>query len=138
VIPQGDALAAPARHLLTPVMTPLWAQHPQAFTYIKISIKIVVVIINEKNVKCIVFNRCLKAPVITFKYVRKCFCPLLDKLGSTGLLYFLFIFIRYFLYIHFKCYPKKFPIPSSRPAPLPTLSRFLALAFSCTGDRATL
>ena len=28
---------------------------------------------------------------------------------------------------------QKFPIPSLRPAPLPTHSHFLALAFPCTG-----
>ena len=28
---------------------------------------------------------------------------------------------------------RKFPIPFPRPAPLPTHSRFLALAFRCTG-----
>jgi hypothetical protein len=45
-----------------------------------------------------------------------------------------FFFIRYFLYLHSKCYPKSslYP-PLPRPAPLPTHSHFLALAFSCTG-----
>jgi hypothetical protein len=32
---------------------------------------------------------------------------------------FLYLFIRYFLYIHFKCYPKKFPIPPPPPLPYP-------------------
>jgi hypothetical protein len=34
-------------------------------------------------------------------------------------------FIRYFLHLHFKCYPQKSPIPSSHPAPLPTNIYFL-------------
>jgi hypothetical protein len=37
-------------------------------------------------------------------------------------------FIMYFLYLHFKCYPKS-PPPLT---PLPTHSHFLALAFPCT------
>jgi hypothetical protein len=50
-----------------------------------------------------------------------------------------FFLIRYFLHLHFKCYPlskfplQKFPIPSPRPAHQPTHSCFLALAFPCTG-----
>jgi hypothetical protein len=44
-------------------------------------------------------------------------------------------FIKYFLYKHFKfqMLPQKFPVPSPHPAPLPTHSCFLALAFLCTG-----
>jgi hypothetical protein len=51
-----------------------------------------------------------------------------------------FIFlIRYFLHLHFKCYPLSlFPlweslIPNCHPASQPTHSRFLALALPCTG-----
>jgi hypothetical protein len=43
------------------------------------------------------------------------------------------IFIRYFLYLHFKCYPESPLYPPPHPAPLPTHSHFLALAFPCTG-----
>jgi hypothetical protein len=46
--------------------------------------------------------------------------------------FLLIIFIRYFLHLHFKCYPQS-PLYPSRPAPLPTHSHFLALAFPCTG-----
>jgi hypothetical protein len=46
--------------------------------------------------------------------------------------FFLFpIFIGYFLHLHFKCYPESPLYPP--PAPLPTHSHFLALAFPCTG-----
>ena len=45
---------------------------------------------------------------------------------------FLFI-IRYFLHLHFKCYPESPLYPPHHPAPLPTQSHFLALAFPCTG-----
>ena len=43
-----------------------------------------------------------------------------------------FYLIRYFLHLHFKCYPKS---PSYPPPPIPlhTHSYFLALAFPCTG-----
>ena len=44
------------------------------------------------------------------------------------LVFFKAFFIRYFLHLHFKCYPQ-----SPHPAPQPTHSRFLALAFLCTG-----
>jgi hypothetical protein len=47
--------------------------------------------------------------------------------------FFNLFLIRYFIYILFKCYPRKFPIPFPRPAPLPTHSHFMALAFPCTG-----
>ena len=54
--------------------------------------------------------------------------------------FFLFslFFIRYFLYLHFKCYPLPGfslwkPIHSSPPAHQPTHSCFLALAFPYTG-----
>jgi hypothetical protein len=39
------------------------------------------------------------------------------------------IFIRYFLHLHFKCYPKSPLHPPPCPSPLPTHSHFLALAF---------
>ncbi|EDL01020.1 mCG146988 [Mus musculus] len=41
-----------------------------------------------------------------------------------------FFFIRYFT---FQMLSRKFPIPSSQPAPRSTHSHFLALAFPCTG-----
>jgi hypothetical protein len=50
-----------------------------------------------------------------------------------------FFKVRYFLHLHFKCYPLsqfplwKSPIPSPCPASQPTHSCFLALAVSCTG-----
>jgi hypothetical protein len=40
-------------------------------------------------------------------------------------------FIRYFLHLHFKCYPEIPLYPS--PAPQPTHSHFLALAFPYIG-----
>jgi hypothetical protein len=46
---------------------------------------------------------------------------------------FLFFIIRYFLYLLFNCSLESFLIPSPWPAPLPTHSHFLALAFPCTG-----
>jgi hypothetical protein len=45
----------------------------------------------------------------------------------------IFLFIRYFLYLHFKCYPESFLYTPPRPAPPPTHSHFLALAFPYTG-----
>jgi hypothetical protein len=42
------------------------------------------------------------------------------------------IFIRYFLHYILNAIPKAL-IPSTNPAPQPTHSRFLALAFPCTG-----
>ena len=45
--------------------------------------------------------------------------------------YFFQVFMRYFLHLHFKYYPKNSPIPC--PAPLCTHSHFLALVFPCTG-----
>jgi hypothetical protein len=39
--------------------------------------------------------------------------------------------IRYFLHLHFKCYPKSPPYPPL-PTPLPTHSHFLALVFPYT------
>jgi hypothetical protein len=47
---------------------------------------------------------------------------------------FLKFFLRYFLHLHFKCYPKCPLYPSFCPAPLPLHSHFLALAFPCTGE----
>jgi hypothetical protein len=58
--------------------------------------------------------------------------PLINDFGAYLFIY-LFIYIRYFLYIHFKCYPESYLYLPSAPAALPTHSRFLALAFSCTG-----
>ena len=40
-------------------------------------------------------------------------------------------FIRYFLHLHFKCYPQA-PYTLPHPAPQPTHSPFLTLAFPCT------
>jgi hypothetical protein len=47
---------------------------------------------------------------------------------------FFYFFIRYFLYLHFKCYPESplYPSPALLPYP-PTHSHILALAFPCTG-----
>jgi hypothetical protein len=42
-----------------------------------------------------------------------------------------FFLIRYFLHLHFQCYPRSPPYPPL-PTPLPTHSHFLALAFPCT------
>jgi hypothetical protein len=51
-----------------------------------------------------------------------------------SLFFFFFqFFIRYFLYLHFKYYPKSSLYPPPRPAPQPTHSLFLALVFPCTG-----
>jgi hypothetical protein len=51
--------------------------------------------------------------------------------SSVSHFFFNFYFlIRYFLYLHFKCFPKSPPYPP--PTPLPTHSLFLALAFPCT------
>jgi hypothetical protein len=47
-------------------------------------------------------------------------------------LFFFQIFSRYFLHLHFKCYPESPLYPPTRPAPPPTHSHFLALAFPCT------
>jgi hypothetical protein len=44
----------------------------------------------------------------------------------TNFFFLLLIFIRYFLHLHFQCYPKSPPYP---PSPH---SHFLALAFPCT------
>jgi hypothetical protein len=45
--------------------------------------------------------------------------------------FYLFIyFIKYFLHLHFQCYPKSPPYPPL--TPLPTHSHFLALPFPCT------
>jgi hypothetical protein len=43
------------------------------------------------------------------------------------LLLFFQFFIRYFLHLHFKCYPESPLYPPPHPAPLPTHSHFLAL-----------
>ena len=44
-----------------------------------------------------------------------------------------FFLIRYFLSLHFKCYPESSLYPPNCPASLPTHSHFLALAFPYTG-----
>ena len=56
---------------------------------------------------------------------------LLSPFGSFLFFFFFFFFqfsIRYFLHLHFKCYPESFLYPPRpNPAPLPTHSHFLAL-----------
>jgi hypothetical protein len=42
-------------------------------------------------------------------------------------------FIRYFLYLHFKCYPKSTLYTPPYPGLRPNHSCFLALTFPCTG-----
>ena len=54
---------------------------------------------------------------ITFKFYQGIFFP---------------FFIRYLAHLHFQCYTKSPPYPST-PTHLPTHSPFLALAFPCTG-----
>jgi hypothetical protein len=56
---------------------------------------------------------------------------------SEQLLYSFFLFamplkkfVRYFLHLHFQCYPKYPPYPP--PTPLPTHFHFLVLVFPCT------
>jgi hypothetical protein len=46
---------------------------------------------------------------------------------------FFSFFIRYFLHLHFKCYPKPPQVPPGPPTPLAPHSHFLALAFPYTG-----
>jgi hypothetical protein len=53
------------------------------------------------------------------------------KFHSTYISQFFFL-IRYFLHLHFQCYPKSPPYPPPT-TPLPTHSHFLALVFPCTG-----
>jgi hypothetical protein len=50
-------------------------------------------------------------------------------------LFFFQFFIRYFLHLHFTCYPESslYPPPSPRPASLSIHSHFLALESPCTG-----
>ena len=60
--------------------------------------------------------------------IADCDHPLLCLLGP-GIIFKCFIltiFIRYFLHLQFKCYPKSSPYP-------PSHSPFFALAFPCTG-----
>jgi hypothetical protein len=59
--------------------------------------------------------------------------PIISLQTLTPLHTLIYFFLRYFLYIHFKCYSRKFPILSPCCVPLPTHSCFMALAFSCTG-----
>jgi hypothetical protein len=60
--------------------------------------------------------------------------PLSPVLGRVWTCFFSLMFsdffIRYFLHLHFKCYPES---PSLCPVPQPTHSHLLALAFPCTG-----
>jgi hypothetical protein len=51
------------------------------------------------------------------------------ELGILNFIFFLFLLIRYFLHLHFQCYPKSPPKISPL---LPPHSYFLALAFPCT------
>jgi hypothetical protein len=52
-------------------------------------------------------------------------CPIMNTTSKSlvslpePLLQFFFFFIRYFLYIHFKCYPESFLYPSSALLPYP-------------------
>jgi hypothetical protein len=52
--------------------------------------------------------------------------------NQTQIFFPLFVFIGYFLYLHFKCYPKSPLYPPAHPAPLLIHSHFLALVFPCT------
>jgi hypothetical protein len=62
-----------------------------------------------------------------------CSLTVVCHLQSFHLNFFFFqFFIRYFLHLHFQCYPERPPFPPL-PAPLPTHSHFLALVFPCTG-----
>jgi hypothetical protein len=77
------------------------------------------------------FHRCKN-------YAASHWCIFLDNMSSvhTVISYMYIsekIFIIYFLHLHFKCYPKKSPMPSPHPAPLPTHFDFMALSFPCTG-----
>jgi hypothetical protein len=49
--------------------------------------------------------------------------------SSSIYYYYYYYYYRYFLHLHFQCYPKISPYP---PTPLPTYSHFLALEFTCT------
>jgi hypothetical protein len=56
------------------------------------------------------------------------------RLHKLFLKIYLFIYLDiFFIYISNAIYTQKLPIPSLRPALLPTHSRFLALAFPSTG-----
>jgi hypothetical protein len=57
----------------------------------------------------------------------------MKKQKMTYYVYKKIFFITYFLHLHFKCYPKSSLYPLPHPAPLPTHSHFLVLAFPCTG-----
>jgi hypothetical protein len=71
-------------------------------------------------------------PVSTHLQV-SCYCSSNKLFLNEVLLFFFHFFIRYFLYLHFKCYPESSLYPPPHPAPLPTHSHFLALVFPCTG-----
>jgi hypothetical protein len=47
----------------------------------------------------------------------------------TFLSFYYYFLIRYFLHLHFQCYPKSPPYPPHPLTTLPTLSHFLALRF---------
>jgi hypothetical protein len=51
------------------------------------------------------------------------------RIFQIGNIFLNLILIRYFLHLHFQCYPQSPPYPP--PTPLPTHSHFLALAFPC-------
>jgi hypothetical protein len=51
---------------------------------------------------------------------------------ATIYIYIYIYIIRYFLYLHFKCYPES-SLYTPHPAPLSTHSHFLDLDFPCTG-----
>jgi hypothetical protein len=56
------------------------------------------------------------------------------SLWSCFFYFFYFLLDIFFIYIsNFKCYAESSLYPSPCPAPLPTHSHFLALAFPCTG-----
>jgi hypothetical protein len=62
-----------------------------------------------------------------FDFVKE-ICPWFPLVLFCFVLFFL---IRYFLHLHFQCYPKS-PPHAPAPTPLPTNSHFLDLEFLCT------
>jgi hypothetical protein len=69
-------------------------------------------------------RQCLLQPLgilLIFGFVSRYLCSLAAVI----------FFIRYFLHLHFKCYPQSI-LYTPCPAPQPTHSQFLALAFPCT------
>jgi hypothetical protein len=59
--------------------------------------------------------------------------PGIEALAPSFLFIYLFIYLLVIFFIYISNAIPKFPIPSLRPVPLPTHSRFLALAFPCLG-----